>query len=370
MPPRGARPTRKRVKSRPHIEIDEQRRAIRVHDPRIINPEQRAFCRRFLDLAMREPGVSKAEVDLPSATCHVEFGTHAATACEMADVVAACVYKATDEPRGTSCEPEPVLDDGWITLTAYPLPGDVSLWATLEAEPGRILVRHQSPAGDHERLSRLADALTELDGVDRVHAVQGANRLSVEFHEANGRADRFIDRAEESLEDLLIADARTRGSAAPAVITHGGRSVDVATGPKRLVYLVLAGGAFAMTVVALVVPGIPTVPFLLATSYALARSSPQLNKLLRQSAFFGPIVVEWEQYGGFSRRSKGKLIGLTAGVALLALALSPLSPVAILLILLVSSAGMLGINRLPGLADEHHAGIANGSPARFALPAP
>jgi uncharacterized membrane protein YbaN (DUF454 family) len=288
----------------------------------------------------------------------------------MAEVVAGCVYKAAEESRGTSRDPEPVLDDGWITLTAYPLPGDVSLWATLEAEPGRILVRHQGPAGDHDRLSRLVSALTELDGVDRVHSLEGANRLSVAFHEANGRADRFIDRAEESLEDLLIAEARTRVTGAPALITHGGRSVDVATGPKRLVYLVLAGGAFAMTVVALVVPGIPTVPFLLATSYALARSSPQLNKQLRQSAFFGPIIVEWEQFGGFSRRSKGKLIGLTAGVALLALALSTLSPLAILLILLVSSAGVLGINRLPGLPDEHRAGIGNGSLARFALPAP
>jgi uncharacterized membrane protein YbaN (DUF454 family) len=357
------------AKDRPQIEIDEKARAIQVRDPRIINTDQRAFCRRLLDLATRQPGVSKAEVDLPSATCRVEFGSAPATSIEMAEAFAGCVHKATADSTGTDRTPGWRSDDAWLTLTAYPLSGDVSLWATLEAKPGRILVRHQSPAGDRDRLTRVAEALTHLDGVERCHATPRRGRLSVDFREANGQADWFVDRAEQSFEDLLTAEARS-GPSKPAVSRAGNRAIEVATGPKRLVYLALAGGAFAMTLVAILVPGIPTVPFLLATSYSLARSSPRLNRWLRQSTFFGPIVVEWERYGGFSRSSKGKLIGLTAAVALVAIALSPLSPVAIFLILLVSSSGIYGINRLPGLPDEQRAGIANEWQERFALPAP
>ena len=77
-------------------------------------------------------------------------------------------------------------------------------------------------------------------------------------------------------------------------------------------YLALAGGSFAMTLVGLVVPGIPTVPFLLTTSYYLARSSRRLDERLRRTPLFGPILVEWERRHGLSRSSKLKLMGLTA----------------------------------------------------------
>jgi len=367
VPRRNARRKSEGAKDGPRIEIDEQARAIQVRDPRIINTDQRAFCRRLLDLATRQPGVSKAEVDLSSATCRVEFGSAPATSIEMAEAFAEWVHKAVAAGAGTDAASASGTDDGWLALTAYPVSGDVSLWATLEAKPGRILVRHHGPAGKHDRLNEVAEALTQLDGVKRCRAIPRRHGLSVDFHEANGQADWFVDRAEQSFEDVLTEEARRNGLAKPAGWLAGNREVEVATGAKRLVYLVLAGGAFAMTLVALVVPGIPTVPFLLATSYCLARSSRRLNERLRESTFFGPIVVEFEKHGGLSRSSKGKLIGLTAAVALVAIVLSPLSPVAILLILLVSSTGIYGINRLPSLPDEQRAGAANGWVTNLAL---
>ena len=84
---------------------------------------------------------------------------------------------------------------------------------------------------------------------------------------------------------------------------------------------------------------------------------------------FGPIVVEWEQNGGLSRYSKGKLIALTAAIAVVGIVVAVASPIAVLLVLLVSSLGVYGINQLPGLDDQQRAGVANGWLARFALPA-
>ena len=92
-----------------------------------------------------------------------------------------------------------------------------------------------------------------------------------------------------------------------------------------------------MTLVGLVVPGVPTVPFLLATSYYLARSSPRLNERLRRTAFFGPILQEWEGHAALGLASKGKLIGLTATIVVVTVVLAPLTPLALSVILLISS---------------------------------
>jgi len=117
----------------------------------------------------------------------------------------------------------------------------------------------------------------------------------------------------------------------------------------------MAGGAFTMTLVGLVVPGVPTVPFLLATSYYLARSSPALNERLRRTAFFGPILREWEGHGALSLTSKGKLIGLTATIVVVTVVLAPLTPLALSVILLISSLSVYGITRMPALAEDEQA---------------
>ena len=125
-----------------------------------------------------------------------------------------------------------------------------------------------------------------------------------------------------------------------------------------------------MTVVGLVVPGVPTVPFLLATSYYLARSSPRLNDRLRRTAIFGPILVEWEQYHGLSRSSKAKLIALTAAIVVVTVVLSAASPVAVVVILIIALFSAYGIARLPSLPADGSVAPGVQRQARLALPSP
>ena len=124
----------------------------------------------------------------------------------------------------------------------------------------------------------------------------------------------------------------------------------------------MAGGAFTMTLVGLVVPGVPTVPFLLATSYYLARSSPALNERLRRTACFGPILQEWEGHGALSLTSKGKLIGLTATIVVVTVVLAPL-------ILLISSLSVYGVTRMPALTRDGQARARAGMGTMLPLPA-
>jgi uncharacterized membrane protein YbaN (DUF454 family) len=258
----------------------------------------------------------------------------------------------------------------WLTLTAYAFPGESSLWETLAVQPGRTRLRPQRLAGGRARLSRLADALSGVEGVERCRVCPWFRTLTIDFRPGSRVANRLVDTVERVLEDLKATESMRTEVSAHALSASNGGATEIATGLKRLKYLALAGGTFALALVALVVPGIPTVPCLLATSYYLARSSPRLDGMLRRTAFFGPILTEWEQHQALSWSSKGKLMGLTVILIVVTFVLTPLSPVALVLILVVSSLSAYGVARLPVLSKEPRAGIPFGQPARLALPAP
>jgi uncharacterized membrane protein YbaN (DUF454 family) len=125
-----------------------------------------------------------------------------------------------------------------------------------------------------------------------------------------------------------------------------------------------------MTLVGLVVPGIPTVPCLLATSYFLSRSSPALNERLHRTRLFGPILREWDAYHGLSRSSKGKLIAVTVTIVVITLVLAPMTVVSLALIVLIASLSIYGVVRLPGLPEKPAGWPLQNGHARLALPAP
>jgi uncharacterized membrane protein YbaN (DUF454 family) len=129
-------------------------------------------------------------------------------------------------------------------------------------------------------------------------------------------------------------------------------------GPQRVLYLFLGGSSLALIFVGLAIPGIPTVPFVMASSYYFARSSARLHDMLAHSRVFGPIVVEWSMQHGLSRMSKAKLAGLTAVVVAVSLLLVPITPLVIGVTFSLSSAGLYSLLRLPGIDEDT---------ARFAL---
>ena len=123
--------------------------------------------------------------------------------------------------------------------------------------------------------------------------------------------------------------------------------------------MAIAGGTFTVTLVRLVVPGVPTVPFLLATSYYLARSSPALNAAPTDSVL-RPILQEWEGHRGLGLASKGRLMG-SAPPVVVTVVLAPLTPLALSLILLISSLSVYGVRRMPTLANTGRPALARAS---------
>src|SRR5262245_41218619 len=249
------------------IEIDEDAGSVRVYDPRVFHAGRRAFCRRLLETASRQPGIEKAEIDLAAASCWVEFDPDLATSQSMANAFIIAVEQASKDPASAGRPPWWRPTPRWSALTAYRVGGDVSFWETLEARSGRLRLRHQGLSGDRARLAHLADTVVGLEGVERCCVSPWFRTITLDFGPESPDADRLVDWVEQSWEDVLAAGPLQYGSPVGAPSPVEGAVTAVATGLARLKSLALAGGAFAMTLVGLAVPGVPTIPCLLATSY-------------------------------------------------------------------------------------------------------
>lgn len=122
-------------------------------------------------------------------------------------------------------------------------------------------------------------------------------------------------------------------------------------GARRVLYLAAAALFFALSIVGVMLPGVPTVPFVLLTSFFLLRSSPKLNALLLRSRTFGPMLRDWNEHHAVRPRVKLVSFAMVAATVGLSLALVSMSSVAKISIALLAFVGLTVICRLPTLAE-------------------
>ncbi len=72
----------------------------------------------------------------------------------------------------------------------------------------------------------------------------------------------------------------------------------------RLAALVLAYFFLALALIGVILPGLPTVPFLLLTAWFSAKGSKRLHRWLYAHPQLGKLLIDWEQQGAISRSSK------------------------------------------------------------------
>lgn len=73
----------------------------------------------------------------------------------------------------------------------------------------------------------------------------------------------------------------------------------------RPLWFALACLSLALGAIGVVVPGLPTTPFVILAAWAAARSSPRLHGWLVEHRLFGPLIHDWRAYRAVSRRAKG-----------------------------------------------------------------
>ncbi|MDH5631044.1 MAG: YbaN family protein [Gammaproteobacteria bacterium] len=72
----------------------------------------------------------------------------------------------------------------------------------------------------------------------------------------------------------------------------------------NLIFLILAYLFLALALLGIVLPGLPTVPFLLLSAWFAARGSARLHRWLYAHPHFGKLLNDWEQQKAVSRTSK------------------------------------------------------------------
>lgn len=118
-------------------------------------------------------------------------------------------------------------------------------------------------------------------------------------------------------------------------------------GLKRLVYWTLAGFFFVLAMIGVVIPGIPTTPFLLLMCYFLIRVSPALHAKAMAWPVVGGPLRDWRDHGGI--RTNVKITACTM-VALLVGTTLLLGTLATNIKLVIFSAAVYGVSvvvRLP-----------------------
>ena len=82
--------------------------------------------------------------------------------------------------------------------------------------------------------------------------------------------------------------------------------------PLRWPFAVLAYLFLGVALVGVVVPGLPTFPFLLLAGWAAARGSRRLHDWLYRHPRFGPELARWRDRRAITRRSKVLALALLA----------------------------------------------------------
>jgi uncharacterized membrane protein YbaN (DUF454 family) len=94
---------------------------------------------------------------------------------------------------------------------------------------------------------------------------------------------------------------------------------------KRLLWRALAALCVLLGLVGVVVPGLPTVPFLLLAAWAASRGWPALEQWLLNHPRHGPGIRRWREQGAIPRRAKwAATLMMTASSTVLLLTPAPL----------------------------------------------
>jgi uncharacterized membrane protein YbaN (DUF454 family) len=321
------------------IELDSQTGRLEAGDARLFGASGRVLGSYLVAELCGQPGVRRAEFDSRSFRCRVEFDLSSSEADVMAGIFVDSLREATHRARRRGWFRR---DPKWVALVGYRHHGGVSSWETYVDQQEQLRLMHAAPPGGRLAATDLTRAISDLEGVGRCDVSRWQNRMTIVLTPATAMpAERTMRRVETLLEGR--PPARIAGPARPTAA----QTLTPQNGRHRFTSVALGAGSITLAIVGLVVPGIPTLPFLLAASYFFARSFPALDDKLRRLPLVGPILSEWENHGGITGTSKAKLMGLTVAIVAFSAILAPIHPLTLSALLLATAMSLYTIARMP-----------------------
>lgn len=256
------------------VTCDVARGVVEVHDPRLLRHGMETFCLALVKHAVETSGACRAGICLRSSVCRFEFTPGSHDPVELAERAASGIRAATRDASG------PIVSErkqpaAWVSITAFAAGASVSLWETLIEEPGRVWLSHSALREAPWLAVRVARVLRGLPGVAACRANPWFGRVEIDIDSVSSTVADLVTAAEAAFcrESGAVDAAATAPPGGPAD-SHEMLPAETRPG-RRLVDLLLAGGTFTVAVAGVIVPGVPTAPFLLLSHHYLHRAAPE-----------------------------------------------------------------------------------------------
>lgn len=82
--------------------------------------------------------------------------------------------------------------------------------------------------------------------------------------------------------------------------------------PLRLIWFLGGTLALGLGAVGVVLPMLPTTPFVILAAFCYGKSAPRFEAWLHRNRVFGPMIVDWRAHGAIARRYKVLSVGMMA----------------------------------------------------------
>lgn len=97
--------------------------------------------------------------------------------------------------------------------------------------------------------------------------------------------------------------------------SHTGRAARL----SRLAWRCLGATALGLAAIGVVLPLLPTTPFVILAAFAFARGAPALHARLVASRLFGPAIADWQARGAIALRHKVAALTMMAAALVAAI---------------------------------------------------
>ena len=90
---------------------------------------------------------------------------------------------------------------------------------------------------------------------------------------------------------------------------------------RKTIYLILGWLAVGLGAIGILLPVLPTTPFMILAAFLFTKGSPRARAWLVEHAHFGPHIRNWEDRGAIAPRAKRMAVAAMAAVFVVSLVL-------------------------------------------------
>jgi len=115
----------------------------------------------------------------------------------------------------------------------------------------------------------------------------------------------------------------------------------------RVAWFVIGIAALALGAIGVVLPLLPTTPFLLVAAFAFAQSNERMHDWLLDHNVFGELIANWRRYGAITRTAKFASVLSMAAVFVISLLHGMPTSVLVVQALVLSACALFIVSRPP-----------------------